>query len=141
MYNFKIITVGKIKEKWLDRALEDYQKRLSNIASFEWILTKNDDQLLKLCEKEKYFVCLDICGIKISSENFSTTLLKILEKQGSNLTFVIGGAEGLSDSIKSKAALSISLSELTFTHQLVRLILLEQIYRAFEIDRGSPYHK
>ena len=141
MYNFKIITVGKIKEKWLDSAIEDYQKRLSNTASFQWVLTKNDDQLVKLCEKEKHFICLDIDGKALSSENFSTTLLKSFEKQGSNLTFVIGGPEGLPEAIKSKASLSISLSDLTFTHQLVRLILLEQIYRAFEIDRGSPYHK
>lgn len=141
MYNFKIITVGKIKEKWLDSGIKDYEKRLSNIASFQWLLTKNDLALSKLCEKEKHFICLDIAGLRLSSEKFSSTLLKTLENQGASLSIVIGGPEGLSPVIKSKAASSISLSDLTFTHQLVRLILLEQIYRAFEIDKGSPYHK
>lgn len=141
MYNFKIITVGKIKEKWLDIAIKDYEKRLSKTASFEWLLVKNDDALIKLCDKEKHFICLDVEGIRLSSEKFSSTLLKNLENEGASLNFVIGGPEGLPNSIKSKAALSISLSDLTFTHQIVRLVLLEQIYRAFEIDKGSPYHK
>ena len=141
MYNFKIITVGKIKEKWLDSAIGDYQKRLTKIASFEWVLARNDEQLIKFCEKERHYVCLDLCGLKLTSEKFSAALLNLLEIEGSNLTFVIGGAEGLPLEIKAKASLSISLSDLTFTHQLARLILLEQIYRAFEIDKGSPYHK
>ena len=141
MYNIKIITVSKIKEKWLEIAIEDYQKRLSNIVLFNWLLTKNDSQLIKHCKKENFFICLDIKGEKFSSEKLSETLLKLLEKNKLNLTFVIGGAEGLPAEIKNRANISISFSDLTFTHQISRLILLEQIYRSFEIAKGSKYHK
>ena len=112
MYNIKIITVGKIKEKWLDIALADYQKRLSNSISLEWILTKTDDQLMKLLTKEKFYVCLDMRGKQLSSEEFSISLFNILERNKLNLTFVIGGAEGIPEKITSNAGLSISLSKI-----------------------------
>ena len=141
MYKIKIITVGKIKEKWLNIAIDEYLKRLSNLVEIKWLFLKNDEKLISLCIKEKSFVCLDICGKRFSSEKFSLTIQNLLEKQKHNLTFVIGGAEGIPEIIRSKANLLISFSDLTFTHQIVRLILLEQIYRSFEIAKGSNYHK
>ncbi len=137
MRKIKIFTVGKTKESWLQEALDEYTKRLKPHLSLEWHLAKNSDQLSTLLEKETHYICLDIKGAAFSSEEFS----EWFQKTGSRLSFVIGGAEGLSEAIKAKAALKISISPLTFTHQLARLILIEQLYRALEIEKGSSYHK
>jgi 23S rRNA (pseudouridine1915-N3)-methyltransferase len=141
MFNLKIITVGKIKEKWLVMALSEYQKRLSNTLEINWILLKNDEQLAPFCAKEKFYVCLDRNGTALSSEEFSTTLFRLLEKNKHELSIVIGGALGLDKETKARAQMNLSLSQFTFTHQLTRLILIEQVYRAFEIAKNSPYHK
>lgn len=109
--------------------------------TIEWILVKDSKELDLLLEKETHFLSLDPQGKSFSSETFSEEVQRQLIKGGSRLTFVIGGAEGLSASAKARSALLISLSPLTFTHQLTRLILLEQIYRAFEIAKGTGYHK
>jgi 23S rRNA (pseudouridine1915-N3)-methyltransferase len=139
MYKIKIITIGKTKEKWLDDALEEYLKRLKPIALVEIVLAKDDPQLVQMASKEPLVICLDPVGKSLTSELFSTFLIENLQKGGSRLAFVIGGADGLPASLKTQPALS--LSPLTFTHQMARLILVEQLYRAFEINRGSPYHK
>jgi len=141
MYQIKIFTIGKTKEAWLEEALEEYMQRLKAVSGIEWILAKDDAQLVKHLEKERSFICLDPKGKSLDSLAFSKELLRLLSDGGSRLSFVIGGAEGIPASLKSRAAKLLSLSPLTFTHQLTRLILLEQIYRAFEIDKGSPYHK
>jgi 23S rRNA (pseudouridine1915-N3)-methyltransferase len=141
MYKIKIITIGKIKEKWLEAAIKDYQKRLINRLDLQWFLFKNEDQLLHGCEKEKFYVCLDRIGEKLTSEEFAHTLFDLLEKNKQELVIVIGGAEGLDEKIRAKARKNLSLSNLTFTHQLTRLVLIEQIYRSFEIAKNSPYHK
>jgi 23S rRNA (pseudouridine1915-N3)-methyltransferase len=141
MIKIRVLTVGKVKESWLDEALEEYTQRLKPVLSLEWILLKTDEQLSQNIQKEPHYICLDPQGKAFSSEQFSKYLLKEIEQQGARLSFVIGGAEGLNPVIKKKAGGLISLSPLTFTHQLTRLILLEQLYRAFEIEKGSPYHK
>lgn len=142
MHKIKILSIGKTKEAWLEQALNEYIKRLQPIASFEFVWAKNDKQLLELTAKESYFICLDANGTLMSSEKFSGYLLDRLEKNGSRLTLVIGGAKGLPAELKSRSGVElISLSPMTLTHQAARLILLEQIYRAFEIARGSKYHK
>jgi len=141
MIKIKIYSVGKAKENWLQAALDLYETRLKPSISFEWILTKTDEQLKPFLEKETNFICLDPNGRQFSSEEFSTFLIKIIEEADSRLSFVIGGAEGIPALIKAKAKTVLSLSRLTFTHQITRLILLEQIYRALEIKKGSPYHK
>jgi 23S rRNA (pseudouridine1915-N3)-methyltransferase len=150
MFKIKILSVGKTKEAWLEQALNEYIKRLQPIAAFEFVWAKNDKQLLELVGKEGYFICLDANGMLMSSEKFSGYLIDRLEKNGSRLTLVIGGAEGLPAELKAgngagagagAGAELISLSPMTLTHQATRLILLEQIYRAFEIARGSKYHK
>lgn len=140
MYKVKICSIGKTKEPWLKFAIEEYSTRLSPILSIEWALAKGEKQLPPLLDGLRY-VALDPKGMAHTSESFSTFLLDTLRKEHSRLTFVIGGAQGLSPQILKGAIAKISLSKMTFTHQLTRLILLEQIYRAFEIDKGSQYHK
>ena len=137
MYKIRIITVGKIKEKWLQLALLEYEKRLKKLAYIEWVLKRCEKELYKAVEKEKSFICLDEKGIFLDSENFSKKVLTI----GSKICFLMGGDMGISKDIQKKALFTLSLSKLTFTHQMTRLILLEQIYRSFEIEKGSPYHK
>ncbi len=140
MQKLKVISVGKTKQKWLDDAIKEYIKRLSQTLEMEFIWAKDDDGLIKLVNKEDNVVCLDPQGKMYTSEQFSEFILDRFEKGGSRLSLVIGGAEGLPPEFKLKHPL-ISLSKMTFTHQCTRLILIEQIYRAFEISRGSKYHK
>lgn len=141
MHKIKIYTVGKTKESWLQEALGEYEQRVRPVAALEWILAKNDAQLKQFLEKELHFLCLDPNGTQYDSIGFSKALMHWLEQMGSRLVFVIGGAEGLSEEIKKRAKLTLSFSKLTFTHQITRLILLEQVYRAFEIAKGTGYHK
>jgi len=140
MHKLRILSIGKTKETWLEEAIDEYLKRLSKTLSIEFVWTKNDEQLLALASKEPILVCLDAAGRMMDSEAFSTFIVKKFEEGGSRLTIVIGGAEGLPMQLKQHSTL-ISLSPMTFTHQLARLVLVEQIYRAFEIDKGSRYHK
>lgn len=139
MYKIKIITIGKTKEAWLDEALEEFYKRLKGQVHFEWAFAKDDSQLIDLCKKEPLTIPLDPLGKQLDSLDFSKFLLTKLEEQGTRLAFAIGGPEGLPQPLRQGEMLSFS--KLTFTHQVVRLILVEQIYRALEIARGSPYHK
>jgi 23S rRNA (pseudouridine1915-N3)-methyltransferase len=141
MLKVKIITVGKTKEHWLQEALEEYTERLKPHLLVEWSLVKNDDQLKQFLFKEPSFLALDPKGKGMTSEEFSRFLMRQFEANHSRITVAIGGAEGLSSEIRQKASALISFSSLTFTHQITRLILLEQLYRAFEIEKGSQYHK
>ena len=141
MFKIKILTVGKCKEPWLQEALAEFTQRLQGRLSIEWILAKSDTELKHFVEKEKEFFFLSPEGTELTSEQFSTFFCQALQEGNSRVTFVIGGAEGLDPSLKKKAKKILSLSRLTFTHQMTRLILLEQLYRALEIERGSPYHK
>lgn len=136
----KILSIGKTKEPWLEEACSEYIKRLSSSITLECLWAKNDSQLIEWSKREKGVLCLDPQGKEFSSLTFSDFLFEAIEKNGSKLTMIIGGAQGLPDEVKSMGVL-ISLSKLTYTHQMTRLILIEQIYRAFEIKKGSNYHK
>lgn len=140
MLKLKILSVGKTKEKWLDEAIDEYIKRLMPFARIEFLWAKDDLQLAEAVRKEKHYICLDPGGILLTSEEFSAFFAEQWEKEGSRLTLIIGGPKGLPNELKQKGVL-VSLSPLTFTHQMTRLILIEQIYRAIEIGRGSSYHK
>jgi 23S rRNA (pseudouridine1915-N3)-methyltransferase len=140
MYKIRVLSVGKTKEQWLESAISEYLKRLQQTATIEFVWAKNDEQLISLAQKDEGIVCLDPAGPMMNSDQFSSFLLKKLETHGSRLTFIIGGAEGLPPILKQTFPL-FSFSPMTFTHQMVRLILIEQLYRAFEIDKGSRYHK
>lgn len=139
MVKIKIFSPGKTKESWLQEALQEYIKRLQQVAEIEWILPKKESDLVPLVTKEKRWIALDPQGKEFTSEQFSRFVFQELETNGATISFVIGGAEGLPPALRKEPL--ISLSRLTFTHQAARLILLEQIYRAFEIDKGSNYHK
>ena len=137
MYKVKVIAQGRLKEAWLASAIAEYEKRLQGRAQFQWVLTEDDEELAAQCKKESQFIALDIQGELLDSMAFSEKLMRY----GAKITFAIGGPVGLSQEILKKAHWRWSLSPLTFTNQMVRLLFVEQIYRALEISRGSPYHK
>lgn len=140
MPKIKIISPGKNKEVWLDLALEEYVKRLRPNLEIELTWVKDDLQLVRAVEKESNVVCLDVKGKMLDSEGFAHFFHKQLELGGAKMCLVIGGAEGLPKELQTGYP-AISLSPLTLTHQCARLILVEQIYRAFEIAKGTKYHK
>lgn len=141
MFRIQILSVGKTKEAWLEEGINEYLKRLTPIAQFEFLWAKNNEQLVQLASKAPLLICLDPAGKQMTSEKFADFLQQKLIQGGSKIAFVIGGAEGLPQELKSDASSMLSLSALTMTHQMVRLLLIEQIYRAFEILKGSQYHK
>ncbi|SMB87811.1 23S rRNA (pseudouridine1915-N3)-methyltransferase [Desulfonispora thiosulfatigenes DSM 11270] len=158
--NIKIIAVGKIKEKFLDAGIKEYLKRLTSYAKVEIIEVKDekepencspaDEKLIKEKEAQKiekhikddsYIIVLAIDGKMFSSEELATKLNELALNGKSDLTFIIGGSQGLDEKILGQANLKLSFSKMTFPHQLMRLIMLEQIYRGFKIIKGEPYHK
>ncbi len=141
MLKITLFTIGKCKEAWLSDAIANYTKRLQSHLSIEWIIAKDESRLCSFLAKNSSYIALDPKGKKLSSEGFALFLEKQFLSHGSRLSFVIGGAEGLPPLILESALELLSLSPLTFTHQLTRLIFLEQLYRSIEILKGSPYHK
>ena len=156
----KIVTVGKLKEKYLKDGITEYSKRISRFASVEMIeladektpdrasdlenekiLNLEGNRILSKIGDREFVVVLAIEGETLSSEEFSKQLEQASINGYSTLTFVIGGSLGLSPQVKNRANLSLSFGRLTLPHQLMRLVLVEQIYRAFTIQQGSPYHK
>jgi len=140
MIQIKVLAVGKENEGWLKSAIEEYQKRLKPQLALFFVFLKNDRQLLSALEKEKGCIALDPQGKQMVSEEFAEWAARQWEQGGSRLTFVIGGAEGLPEKVK-RECLMISLSPMTFTHQLARLLLVEQLYRSLAILSNLPYHK
>lgn len=149
----KIITVGSIKEKYLKEAIDEYLKRLRKYTNIEIIEVKDEglveEQKSILLEGEKiskhispkdYLITLEIEGKEFTSLEFAEKLNQI-QIENSNIVFVIGGSYGLSKEIKQKAKQHLSFSKMTFPHQLFRVLLLEQIYRAFKILNNESYHK
>lgn len=136
MYKVKVLTIGRCKEGWLAEALAEYEKRLQGKLSMEWRLAKDDAQLVEWASGES-IVALDPKGELLDSKAWSHKMAQL----GLKIVFVIGGAEGLPAQIVKEAHFLWSLSPLTFTHQITRLILMEQLYRSMEIQRGSRYHK
>lgn len=156
----KVVTVGKLKEKYLKDGIAEYSKRISRFAKLEMIELADEKTLDKASESENqkileiegqrilskvgdrdFVIVLAIEGKTFSSEEFSKQLEEASIKGFSTLTFIIGGSLGLSSSVKNRANISVSFGRLTLPHQLMRLVLVEQIYRAFTIQQGSPYHK
>ncbi len=156
----KLITVGKLKEKYLKEGIAEYVKRLGRFtkveqieladektpdrasqAENELILKKEAERILAKISERDYLIVLAIEGQQFASEEFSQQLASITLKGYSDISFVIGGSLGLDPAVKKRANLLISFGKLTLPHQLMRLVLVEQIYRAFMIQQGSPYHK
>jgi len=155
----KIYCIGKIKEQYLKDGISEYLKRISAYSNIEIIevadskvkdnpnssdieKAKNEEgeRVLKLL-KNDYLIGLDLNKKEQTSEEFAEFLQRKLVEGGSSISFVIGGSYGLSDALKKRCNTAISLSKLTFLHQMTRLILLEQIYRAFKILNNETYHK
>ncbi|HGL2095928.1 TPA: 23S rRNA (pseudouridine(1915)-N(3))-methyltransferase RlmH [Streptococcus pneumoniae] len=156
----KVVTVGELKEKYLKDGIAEYSKRISRFAKFEMIELSDEKTPDKASESENqkileiegqrilskiadrdFVIVLAIEGKTFFSEEFSKQLEETSIKGFSTLTFIIGGSLGLSSSVKNRANLSVSFGRLTLPHQLMRLVLVEQIYRAFTIQQGFPYHK
>ena len=155
----RIVAVGKLKEKYLREGVAEYEKRLAPFASVELLetreeymaenpseaqrqqtLAKEGEHLLRLVPERSFLIVLDVKGKLLSSEALAKELASLALQGQSDLTFLIGGAFGLSPAVRDRADLRISFSPMTFTHQMVRLLLYEQIYRAFKINRGEKHH-
>jgi 23S rRNA (pseudouridine1915-N3)-methyltransferase len=158
--NISIVTVGKLKEKYLKQGIEEYLKRLTSYAKveiievadekapeelseleMEQVKQKEGERILAKISQDTHVIALAISGKMQSSEQLADSLDKLATYGKSKLAFVIGGSLGLSDEVLKRANEQLSFSKMTFPHQLMRLILVEQIYRAFRINRGEPYHK
>lgn len=156
----RIIAIGKIKEQYLKMGIDEYLKRIkpySNIeivevndepvsdnpkdSEIELVKNKEGEKVLKLLKPNDYLISLDMNKKEMESPDFAKFLNEKFVLGGSSINFVIGGSYGLSNELKQRANDSISLSKMTFLHQMTRLILLEQIYRAFKINRNETYHK
>lgn len=158
--NISIVTVGKLKEKYLKQGIDEYLKRMSSYAKMdimevsdekapeelsttemEQVKQKEGERILSKISPDTYVIALAIEGKQKSSEELADTLDKLATYGKSKIAFVIGGSLGLSDEVLKRADEKLSFSKMTFPHQLMRLILVEQVYRAFRINRGEPYHK
>ena len=149
----KLITVGQIKEKYLKEAIDEYKKRISKYTNLEIIEVKDEglveesktlkiesERIEKYLNDKDYIITLEIEGKEFTSPEFAEKL-RTIQIENSNIVFIIGGSYGLSDDIKNKAKLHLSFSKMTFPHQLFRVLLLEQIYRAYKINNNESYHK
>lgn len=156
---FTFLTIGKIKEKWMRQGIEEYLKRLSPMAKVEIlspdeermpenpspalkekVMEKEGDKLLKYLKDEDFLILLDLKGKPVTSEELAGILQKKMVAGTSHFFFMIGGPYGNGENIRKRADLKISISAMTFTHQMARLILAEQVYRAMKIIRHEPYH-
>ena len=155
-----IVCVGKIKEKFYRDAIDEYAKRLSRYCKFEilevpdektpdnaceaeeeQIKKKEGERILAKIRDDTYVITLEILGKKLDSPAFGQVLEKAALSGKSHIQFIIGGSLGLHESVSKRADLKVSFSDMTFPHQLMRVILCEQIYRGYRIINGEPYHK
>ena len=155
-----VITVGKIKEKYLKDAIAEYTKRLSKYCKLEIIevadektpdnasevvedaiRSKEAERILKYVKEDAYVITLEINGKQLSSEELAEKIDKLGVQGTSHIIFIIGGSIGLGEEVLKKSDFALSFSKMTFPHQLMRVILLEQIYRSYRIINGEPYHK
>uniref|UniRef100_UPI0040285E36 23S rRNA (pseudouridine(1915)-N(3))-methyltransferase RlmH n=1 Tax=Candidatus Scatousia sp. TaxID=3085663 RepID=UPI0040285E36 len=153
----KIIALGKIKEKFLKDGIEEFMKRLTPYASVEIIeispveikdenliqraLDEEADKILSHIKPQSYVITMEINGKQFSSEEFAEKITTLTNSGESEIIFVIGSSCGISAKVSARANLKMSMSKMTFLHQFARLILVEQIYRAFKIIKGETYHK
>lgn len=155
--NINIIALGKIREKYIKLGIDEFLKRLPPYTSLkiteipaeelksdsitEKLLKKEGEKILSKIADNTYVIALDRAGQKLSSEKLAHTLGEVSKIGINQVVFIIGSSEGLCEEVKKRADLLLSFSEMTFPHQLMRLILLEQLYRAFKILNNEPYHK
>ena len=150
----KIIAVGKTRNKWIQDGESEYVKRLKKYATVDFvivpeigkgdkqrILDQEADRILNKLKSSDFVCLLSVNGNQLSSVDFSDLLQKWDEQQGGNITFIIGGSFGVSEKIEERADYKLSFSKMTFLHEMIRIFLLEQLYRGFSILRGAKYHK
>lgn len=159
MLNIQIICIGKLKETYLKSAIDEYSKRLSRFCKLEIleltdekipdklntslsdeIKSKECENIIRHIKKDSYIIALDLKGKEFSSEEFSSVIENI-SMLSSNLTFIIGGSLGLTNELLNICHQKICFSKMTFPHQLIRVFLLEQLFRAFKISNGETYHR
>ncbi|KGP73189.1 23S rRNA (pseudouridine(1915)-N(3))-methyltransferase RlmH [Pontibacillus yanchengensis] len=155
-----IISVGKLKEKYLKQGIEEYIKRMGpyakvdiqevsdekapenlSEAQMEEVKQKEGERILSKIGADTYVITLEIEGKMITSEKLAEQLDQLATYGNSKIAFVIGGSLGISEDVQKRSDFALSFSKMTFPHQMMRLMLLEQVYRAFRIMRGEPYHK
>lgn len=158
--NVKVVCVGKLKERFYEDAVKEFMKRLSRYGTFEIVEVADEkapeqlsamqkiqvkraegERILSHVQSNDYVIATAIDGKMLSSEEFSYKLSDIMLGGKSRLALIIGGSLGLSDEVLSRANLKLSLGKATFSHQIFRIMLLEQLYRAFKIMNNEPYHK
>ena len=155
-----VVSVGKIKEKYLNMAIEEYSKRLSKYCKLNFVQVQDEktpdnasdivndkiknvegERILKNIKDTSYVIALAIEGNQLTSEKLASTLENLSVSGKSDIVFVIGGSLGLSQDVLNRANYLLSFSKMTFPHQLMKVILLEQIYRSYRIIKNEPYHK
>ncbi len=158
--NITVVCVGRIKEKYFTDAVKEYSKRLSRYCDLQIVEVRDEptpdgcvpaaedrirtiegERILKHIRQDDYVIALAIKGRKMSSEHLAKSLQEKMNHGTARITLVIGGSLGLSEQVLSRSNEQLSFSDMTFPHQLMRVILLEQIYRSFRILRNEPYHK
>ncbi len=155
--NIKVVAVGKIKENYMKSALAEYEKRLSSYCSFsvvevtpenildeklyEKYMELEADRILTHIKPNSFVITLEIKGKNFSSEEFAEKIKEISNSGVNEIVFVIGGANGLHKKVTDISNFKLSFSKMTFTHQMIRLILIEQIYRSYKINLNEPYHR
>ncbi len=158
--NISILTVGKLKEKYWKEAVLEYSKRLSAFCNLKIIEIKEEkapnnpkeaeiqkvkqlegEEILKKIKPEDFVITLEIQGFQLSSEELASKFKELANSGDSQIKMVIGGSFGLSEEVSRRSNYKLSFSKMTFPHQMMRVILLEQIYRAFKINSGQKYHK
>ena len=154
-----IACVGKIKEKYLTAGIDEFTKRLTpfckletvaineekmpdnpSLAEKEQVLEKETQRLLAIIPENSYVILLDVIGKQLSSPELASKIDALALNGNSHITFVIGGAFGYTDALRKRADYALSFSKMTFTHQMIRLLLIEQIYRAYKISNNQKYH-
>ena len=158
MVNIKVVAVGKIKESFHKEQINEYLKRLSrytkisiieveeaktkdeSLSSINNALIKEGENILKQIKENEYLILLDLHGNDMNSEDFAKKMDQVISL-GKSIVFAIGGSYGLSDEVRKRSNFSLKLSKMTFTHQMTRIIILEQVYRSFKINNNETYHK
>lgn len=144
MLSIQVICLGKLKEKYYISACDEYLKRLTTSAKVQIIELADGapaDEILKKVPSGAYLIPMCIEGEMLSSEALAERIASVTMRGVSKICFFIGGSNGLPDEVKAKADLKLSMSRMTFPHHFARVMLLEQIYRAFQINEGGKYHK
>ncbi|HHT76949.1 MAG TPA: 23S rRNA (pseudouridine(1915)-N(3))-methyltransferase RlmH [Clostridiaceae bacterium] len=151
----QLICAGKVKDAWLRDAISEYTKRLSRFCTVsivevpdapdhlprEQALKKEGDAMLSKIKPSSLLWLMDLAGVTMNSEQFSEILMKGFDQGGSELTIMIGGSNGFAKDVLDRASFRIRFSDMTMTHTMARLFLIEQCYRAFKIDKNESYHK